>query len=48
MDSLIGSVYDWNNLIISISEIVVMYLLAIILPYNIIKSESPVETIKEN
>ena len=48
MDSLIGSVYDWNNLFISISEIAVMYLLSIILPYNIIKSKSPVETIKEN
>ena len=48
MDYLIGSVYEMNNLAISIAEIAVMYLLAIILPHNIIKTTSPVETIKEN
>ena len=48
MDYLIGSVYEMNNLVISIAEIAVMYLLAIILPHNIIKTTSPVETIKEN
>ena len=48
MDYLIGSVYEMNNLVISIMEIAVMYLLAIILPHNIIKTTSPVETIKEN
>jgi len=48
MDYLIGSVYEMNNLVISIAEIAIMYLLAIILPHNIIKTTSPVETIKEN
>ena len=48
MDYLIGSVYSFNNLLVSIFEIVVMYLLAIILPHSIIKNSSPVETIKEN
>ena len=48
MDYLIGSVYEMNNLAISIAEIAVMYLLAIILPHNIIKTTSPVETINEN
>ncbi len=48
MDYLIGSVYEMNNLIVSVAEIAVMYLLAIILPHNIIKTTSPVETIKEN
>ena len=48
MDYLMGSVYEMNNLAISIAEIAVMYLLAIILPHNIIKTTSPVETIKEN
>ncbi len=48
IDYLIGSVYEMNNLVISIAEIAVMYILAIILPHNIIKTTSPVETIKEN
>ena len=48
MDYLMGSVYEMNNLAISIAEIAVMYLLAIILPHNIIKTTSPVETINEN
>ena len=48
MDYLIGSVYDLNNLIVSVAEIAVMYLLAFILPHHIIKTTSPVETIKEN
>ena len=48
LEYLIGFSLDWNNLIFSIGILGVMYLLSIILPHNIIKSSSPVETIKEN
>lgn len=48
MDGLIGTVYDWNNLTISFAEVAVMYILAVILPHNIIKTESPIEAVKEN
>ena len=48
LEYLIGFSPDWNNLIFSIGILGVMYLLSIILPHNIIKSSSPVETIKEN
>lgn len=48
MDGLIGTVYDWNNLTISFAEVAVMYILAIILPHNIIKTASPIEAVKEN
>ena len=45
---LIGLSFGWNNFVISVVILAVMYLLSIILPHNIIKSSSPVETIKEN
>lgn len=48
LEYLIGFSFDWDNLIFSIGMLGVMYLLSIILPHNIIKSSSPVETIKEN
>lgn len=48
MDGLIGTVYDWNNLTISFAEVAVMYILAVILPHNIIKTASPIEAVKEN
>ena len=48
LDYLIGSIYEINNLIVSIIEIAIMYLLAIILPHTIIKTTSPVETLREN
>lgn len=46
MDALIGSVYGWNNVLFTVLEIAVMYLLAMILPHRIIKSSSPVESLK--
>ena len=48
LEYLIGFSLDWNNLIFSIGILGVMYLMSVILPHNIIKSSSPVETIKEN
>ena len=45
---LIGLSFGWNNFVISVVILAAMYLLSIILPHNIIKSSSPVETIKEN
>ena len=48
MEYLIGAVYGWNNLLISLLELAVLYLLAMILPHHIIRAASPVETIKEN
>lgn len=46
MDALIGSVYGWNNLLISIAELVLMYVLAALFPHHLIRSSSPVETVK--
>lgn len=46
MDALIGSVYGWNNLLISMAELVLMYVLAALFPHHFIRSSSPVETIK--
>ncbi|MBQ9673965.1 MAG: hypothetical protein IJV39_04995 [Ruminococcus sp.] len=43
-----GLTFKLNNVLISLAILAVMYLLAIILPRNIIKTSSPVETIKEN
>lgn len=47
MEYLIGAVYGWNNLLISLLELVVLYLLAVILPHSIIRATAPIETIKE-
>ena len=46
MNYIMGAVYGWNNLLISIAEMIAMYLLAMILPYHIIRSSSPVTAIK--
>lgn len=46
MNYIMGTVYGWNNLLISIAEIIIMYLLAMMLPYHIIRSSSPVTAIK--
>ncbi len=45
---LIGSVFDWNNLYISLAEMAVMYLIAIIIPSHVIRSASPVTVVKES
>lgn len=44
----IGLSFDTNNIFISIIILLFMYLTAIILPYSLIKTTSPVETIKES
>ena len=48
LDYLIGTEYSYNNLLFSFLELILMYLLAIILPHTIIKTTSPVETLREN
>ncbi|MDD6489713.1 MAG: hypothetical protein PUG48_07860 [Clostridia bacterium] len=45
---LIGASFELNNLLISIGIMAFMFLMSIILPYAVIRSTSPVETIKEN
>lgn len=46
LNYLIGQVYDWNNLYISLGIIVGMMLLSLIIPFGIIRFTSPVEVIK--
>lgn len=46
LNYLIGQVYDWNNLIISIDIILAMMILSLIIPFGIIRFTSPVEVIK--
>ena len=46
LNYLIGQVYEWNNLYISLGVILAMMLLALIIPFGIIRFTSPVEVIK--
>lgn len=46
LNYLIGQVYDWNNLYISLGIIIGMMLLSLIIPFGIIRFTSPVEVIK--
>lgn len=46
LNYLVGQVYDWNNLYISLGIILAMMLLALIIPFGIIRFTSPVEVIK--
>lgn len=46
LNYLVGQVYEWNNLYISLGIIVIMMLLALIIPFGIIRFTSPVEVIK--
>lgn len=45
---LIGVSYDTNNIYFSIAMVVFMYVTAIILPFSLIKTTSPIETINES
>lgn len=46
LNYLIGQIYDWNNLIISVGMIIGMIVLALIIPFGIIRFTSPVEVVK--
>lgn len=46
LNYLVGQVYEWNNLYISLGIILAMMLLALIIPFGIIRFTSPVEVIK--
>lgn len=46
LNYLIGQVYDWNNLFISLGIILAMMILSLIIPFGIIRFTSPVEVIK--
>ena len=47
IDYVIGTVYRMNNLYFSTAELVLMYFLSLFIPKRLIKTASPVETIKE-
>lgn len=46
LNYLVGQVYEWNNLYISLGIIFAMILLSLIIPFGIIRFTSPVEVIK--
>lgn len=46
LNYLVGQVYDWNNLYISLGIILAMIFLSLIIPFGIIRFTSPVEVIK--